>query len=97
MTAITNLIASRPFSRIAAAATVFAVVSFATPSLAEGTAEQRAACTPDAFRLCSSEIPNAERVKACMIRQRSKLSPRCAAVFHPERAKPAAAKTATNS
>jgi len=45
------------------------------------TAEQQQACMPDAFRLCSSEIPDIERVRACMVRNRSQLSPQCRAFF----------------
>ncbi len=45
------------------------------------TNEQRIACTPDAFRLCSSEIPNVEGVTACMRKQKSSLSAACKAVF----------------
>lgn len=45
------------------------------------TAEQRSACGPDAFRLCSSEIPNVDGVTACMRRQKSSLSAGCKAVF----------------
>jgi hypothetical protein len=45
------------------------------------TAEQRAACTPDAFRLCSSEIPNIPAITACMRKNRESLSPACRAVF----------------
>ena len=41
------------------------------------TFEQQQACAPDAFRLCSSEIPDVERIKTCMIRNRSQLSPQC--------------------
>jgi hypothetical protein len=37
----------------------------------------------DAFRLCSSEIPDIDRVKACMIRNRSQLSPECRAYVRP--------------
>ena len=47
------------------------------------TAEQQQACTPDAFRLCSSEIPYIERIRACMIRNKSQLSPTCRAFFRP--------------
>jgi hypothetical protein len=43
--------------------------------------DQRRLCTPDAFRLCSSEIPDRERVIACMRRQRANLSPECRSVF----------------
>src|SRR5262249_20390466 len=45
------------------------------------TAEQQQACMPDAFRLCSSEIPDIDRIKACMVRNRAQLSPQCRAFF----------------
>ena len=45
------------------------------------TFEQQQACAPDAFRLCNSEIPDVERIKTCMIRNRSQLSPQCRAFF----------------
>ena len=48
---------------------------------AEGTAEQRQACMPDAFRLCSSHIPNVEAITACMRAKKSELSPACKLVF----------------
>ena len=45
------------------------------------TAEQRAACTPDAFRLCSGQIPNIPAITACMRKNFENLSPACKAVF----------------
>jgi hypothetical protein len=45
------------------------------------TAEQQELCTPDAFRLCSSEIPDVDRVTACMMQHKSELSPGCKSVF----------------
>ena len=45
------------------------------------TAEQQQACTGDAFRLCSSDIPDVDRVTACMIRNKAQLSPQCRAHF----------------
>lgn len=48
---------------------------------AQGTPEQRKACTPDVYRLCAGEIPNARAITACLRRQKSSLSPTCAAVF----------------
>ena len=48
------------------------------------TPEEQAACQPDAFRLCGSEIPNIERVKACMIARRAQLSPECKRYFRPD-------------
>jgi hypothetical protein len=46
-----------------------------------GTPEQRAACTPDAFRLCVSYIPDAANVEACLRQRKSDLSEACRAVF----------------
>lgn len=45
------------------------------------TAEQQQACTGDAFRLCGSDIPDIDRITACMIRNKSQLSPPCRAQF----------------
>jgi hypothetical protein len=45
--------------------------------IAEGSAEARQACTPDAMRLCSEFIPNVAKVKACMLRKRAQLSRAC--------------------
>ncbi|MGP0061445.1 MAG: hypothetical protein ACLPID_19410 [Beijerinckiaceae bacterium] len=53
----------------------------------EATAEQRAACTPDAFRLCFSAIPNVDAVKSCMIANKAKLSAGCLATFPKETAR----------
>lgn len=47
------------------------------------TAEQQQYCTGDALRLCGSEIPNVDRITACMIRNKSQLSPACLRVFGP--------------
>lgn len=44
---------------------------------AQGTPEARQACTPDAMRLCSEFIPDANRVKSCMLSKRSQLSVEC--------------------
>jgi hypothetical protein len=57
----------------------FAAIS--TASFAAGTAEQRQACTGDVFRLCSSDIPNVDRIVACLKRQRTSLSSACQAVI----------------
>jgi hypothetical protein len=44
-------------------------------------ADQQRLCMGDAMRLCSSEIPDVERIKACMHRQRANLSEGCRSVF----------------
>jgi hypothetical protein len=46
-----------------------------------GSPEQRAACAPDAFRLCASYIPDATSVEACLKQRQSELSDACRAVF----------------
>jgi len=66
----------------AAAALVASLTLLPASALAQGTARQRAACTRDAFRLCSRDIPSVRRVEACMIRNFDRLSRRCQAVFY---------------
>ncbi len=46
-----------------------------------GTPEQRAACTPDAFRLCSDYIPDASKVESCLRHRKPELSNACRSVF----------------
>ena len=48
------------------------------------TPQQEQACTGDAFRLCSSEIPDVGRVTACMVAKQAQLSPACRAQFRPD-------------
>jgi len=56
------------------------------------TAEEQQACSGDAFRLCSAEIPDVDRVTVCMIRNKSRLSHGCRVFFRPDpEAAPAAA------
>jgi hypothetical protein len=48
---------------------VLTALFFKTPAFAQenqGTPEQRAACLPDAFRLCSSYIPDPTLVESCL-------------------------------
>ena len=47
------------------------------------TPEGRQACTGDAFRLCSAEIPNVDRVRACLHRNKAQLSPGCRGFISP--------------
>lgn len=47
------------------------------------TPEQQQACTPDAMRLCGNYIPDVDRITACMIAQKSQLSPQCRRFFRP--------------
>ena len=45
------------------------------------SAEAQQMCTGDAFRLCSSEIPNIPKITACMMKHRSDLSAGCRTVM----------------
>jgi len=45
------------------------------------SAEAQQMCTGDAFRLCSSEIPNIPAITACMYKHRADLSPGCRTVM----------------
>ena len=78
-----------------ASAVAISLTSFAHAF--EATPEQRKACMPDAFRLCSKQIPNVQAVIACMAANKSQLSPACRLAF--EQAVPAATETkvATNN
>ena len=54
------------------------------PTAAEAyTPEGQQACTGDAFRLCSAEIPNVDRVRACLHRNKAQLSPGCRGFISP--------------
>ena len=58
------------------------VILYPTPGHALVVSENdRAACAPDVFRLCSSDIPNVDRIIACMRAKRANLSPACKSVF----------------
>ena len=46
-----------------------------------GTQEQQMACTPDVWRLCGAQIPDVERITACLRANVPQLSPACRAVF----------------
>ena len=61
-------------------ATTVALAALGTAAQAY-TAEQQQMCTGDAMRLCASEIPDVERITACMVQKRAQLSDGCKAVF----------------
>ena len=50
-------------------------------SLSPLSSRQSFAFTSDAFRLCSSEIPNIPKITACMVKHRSELSSGCRSVM----------------
>jgi hypothetical protein len=54
-----------------------------TSAIAQGTDQQREACTPDVFRLCGAYIPDVDRITACLRGNGSRLSRPCYDVFFP--------------
>lgn len=83
-------------SRLLAGYAVLAAVAIATPAAAQGTADQRAACTGDAFQFCGEFIPDVDRITACLKKNVKKISPACQAQFRPSsaRARPRATPVA---
>jgi hypothetical protein len=61
------------------AAVLATLVASSSAGFAQGTPEQRAACSGDAFKYCSGEIPNVAKITACMKANYSRLSPGCKA------------------
>ena len=73
-------VALRTFVSLAVLIVTYAI--FQTIAFAErGTSQQREACTPDVFRLCSSEIPDPDRIVVCLKRKISQLSDQCRGVL----------------
>ncbi|MBO0750635.1 MAG: hypothetical protein J2P53_00880, partial [Bradyrhizobiaceae bacterium] len=68
------------FVRFTAGIVLLSMAALASvcPAAAETARE---ACTHDAFRLCSSAIPDVEETKACLANNRASLSPLCKSAF----------------
>jgi hypothetical protein len=63
---------------IAAGIAAIALIAASHVSFAHsGTPEEQAACTPDVLTLCLFEIPNEDRIVACLNRHLDQLSPAC--------------------
>jgi len=77
---------SASFSRIIRRAGLAVAFAVALSTLSSGaslafSAEAQQMCTGDAFRLCSSDIPNIPAITACMHRHRADLSAGCRTVM----------------
>ena len=83
MTTQTNTSLTHRFTNVALATILgLSAATYALRAEAfEVTAEQREACMGDAFRLCSSEIPDVDRVLVCMRANKQSLSSHCRAVL----------------
>jgi hypothetical protein len=76
-------------------AIAFTVSAVSTSQSFAFSAEAQAQCTGDAFKLCSSEIPNIPKITACMIKHKADLSSGCRSVMDKELAAKSR-KVATN-
>jgi hypothetical protein len=56
-----------------------------------GTLEQQMACTPDVWRFCATQIPDVNRIVACLRQNTDQLSDSCRAVFDSNDSVPAPA------
>ena len=77
---------SRAIRRIGLTLAFAVSLSAAATSSYAFSPEAQQMCTGDAFRLCSSDIPNISAVTACMKRNRANLSTGCRAVMEKEMA-----------
>ncbi|MET4385932.1 hypothetical protein ABIB73_001677 [Bradyrhizobium sp. F1.4.3] len=73
------------------ALTATAIALQTSPGLAFSSEAQQM-CAGDAMRLCSSEIPDIPRIRACMVQKKAQVSPGCRAVMDREHAAAAAAR-----
>jgi hypothetical protein len=72
----------RLFNRVQLAILLTAMGAGTVPVLAYAyTAEQQQLCSDDAMRLCSADVPDVDRITACMQRQYAALSKGCKSVF----------------
>ena len=86
------------------AISIAAGIAIQNPASAEeyrGTLEQQMACTPDVWRLCFDQIPDVNRITACLRENTPQLSGGCRAVFEsnasvPEAPSPASAARRRN-
>jgi hypothetical protein len=65
-------------------ATALSVSIWPAASRAYTPEQQQQACSDDAFRLCSADVPDVDRVTACMVRNKSQLTPGCRVFFRPD-------------
>lgn len=93
MTAIFTKILRKAILAVTIATSIAAMTS--TESFAY-SAEAQQQCTGDAFRLCSSEIPNIPKITACMFKHRSELSPGCRSVMDRDLAAQKSGKVSAN-
>jgi len=86
-----------PLTRWRVSLALLSATALPAPSFAQGTLEQRVACTPDVLRLCSAFIPNADEITACLREKNSELSVACNSAFEAGMKQPPNAGDSTQS
>ncbi|MFM0737593.1 hypothetical protein PQQ51_10165 [Paraburkholderia xenovorans] len=71
----------RTYALFASSLVALSALSAVTAANAASEEEQSKACRGDAMHFCSSEIPNKEKITACMKQHVNELSPGCRAMF----------------
>jgi hypothetical protein len=61
----------------AALALIFSMTILTTPAFAQGTPEQREACSDDAHKWCPYEIPDPDAVEQCLRKNLRNISKAC--------------------
>jgi hypothetical protein len=91
MTTLFTATARKITLALAFAASFYGISSTASFAFSSEAQQQ---CTGDAFRLCSSEIPNIPKITACMMKHRADLSVGCRGVMDRELASQKSGKLA---
>jgi hypothetical protein len=73
-----------PLARLCVSLALLSATVSPVPSFAQGTPEQRVACTPHVLRLCSAFIPNADDITACLRARSAELSDACRTAIQAE-------------
>jgi hypothetical protein len=67
--------------RLASIGVTIIALSYAARADDRGTPEEREACTPDVFRLCSGSIPDTDQIVSCLHANKRWLSEKCRGVI----------------
>jgi hypothetical protein len=70
-----------PLARWGVSLSLLSATISPVPSFSQGTTAQRMACTPDALRLCSAFIPNADEITSCLREKNAEFSDACRTAF----------------
>jgi hypothetical protein len=76
-----TLLRPMALARLCVSLAVLSTMASPALSFSRGTREQRLACTPDALRLCSAFIPNADEITTCLREKNAELSDACRTAF----------------